>query len=70
MSRSLKLLLVVQLFQAFRGGIISPILALFIRRQGVSVTQLGLLGTAGMMGWLLIFTVTPNQLVLWTRSTQ
>lgn len=53
MSRSLKLLLVVQLFQGFRGGIISPILALFIRRQGVSVTQLGLLGTAGMMGWLI-----------------
>ena len=52
-SRSLKLLLAVQLFQGFRGGIISPILALFIRRQGVSVTQLGLLGTAGMMGWLI-----------------
>jgi len=53
MSRSLKLMLVIQLFQGFRGGIISPILALFIRRQGVSVTQLGLLGTAGMMGWLI-----------------
>ena len=53
MSRSLKLMLIIQLFQGFRGGIISPILALFIRRQGVSVTQLGLLGTAGMMGWLI-----------------
>ena len=53
MSRSLKLMLVIQFFQGFRGGIISPILALFIRRQGVSVTQLGLLGTAGMMGWLI-----------------
>jgi len=46
-------MLVIQFFQGFRGGIISPILALFIRRQGVSVTQLGLLGTAGMMGWLI-----------------
>jgi len=53
MPRSLKMLLVVQLFQGFRGGIISPILSLFIRRQGVSVTQLGLLGTAGMVGWLI-----------------
>jgi len=50
---SLRLLLVVQLAQSFRGGVISPILSLFIRGQGVSVTEIGLLGTAGMLGWLI-----------------
>jgi DHA1 family multidrug resistance protein-like MFS transporter len=52
MRRSLKLLLVVQLTSNFRGGVVSPILALFIRGQGLSVAQIGLLGTASMMGWL------------------
>ncbi len=52
MRRSLKLLLVVQLTINFRGGVVSPILALFIRGQGLSVAQIGLLGTASMMGWL------------------
>ncbi|MFB0557583.1 MAG: MFS transporter [Candidatus Bathyarchaeia archaeon] len=51
-QRSLKLLLVVQLTINFRGGVISPILALFIRRHGLSVAQIGLLGTASMLGWL------------------
>jgi len=46
MRRSLKLLLVVQLTINFRGGVVSPILALFIRGQGLSVAQIGLLGTA------------------------
>ncbi len=46
-------MVVVQLTQNFRGGIISPILALFIRRQGLSVAQIGLLGTTGMLGWLV-----------------
>ena len=50
---SLRLLLVVQLSQNFRGGVISPILSLFIRRQGLTITQIGLLGTAGMLGWLI-----------------
>lgn len=50
---SLRLLLLVQLTQRFRGGIISPILALFIRGQGLTVSQIGLLGTAGMLGWLI-----------------
>jgi MFS family permease len=50
---SLRLLLLVQLTQRFRGGIISPILALFIRGQGLTVSQIGLLGTAGMIGWLI-----------------
>jgi DHA1 family multidrug resistance protein-like MFS transporter len=50
---SLRLLLFVQLTQRFSGGIISPILALFMRGQGLSVSQIGLLGTAGMIGWLI-----------------
>jgi MFS family permease len=45
--------MVVQLAQRFRGGIISPILALFIRGQGLTLSQIGLLGTSGMLGWLI-----------------
>jgi len=52
-QRSLRLLMVVQLAQGFRGGIISPILALFVRGQGLSLSQIGLMGTAGMLGWLI-----------------
>ena len=52
-QRSLGLLMVVQLAQRFRGGIVSPILALFIRGQGLTLSQIGLLGTAGMLGWLI-----------------
>ena len=50
---SLKLLLVVQLTLNFRSGIISPILALFIRGHGLSASQIGILGIAGMLGWFL-----------------
>jgi MFS family permease len=50
---SLILLLVVQLTVNFRSGIISPILALFIRGHGLSVSQIGVLGIAGMLGWFL-----------------
>ena len=50
---SLRLLLVVQLTLNFRSGIISPILALFIRGHGLSVSQIGILGIAGMLGWFL-----------------
>jgi len=50
---SLKLLLVVQFATRLRGGVIAPILALFIRRQGLTVAQIGLLGTAGMLGWFI-----------------
>ena len=52
-QRSLRLLMVVQLAQGFRGGIVSPILALFIRGQGLTLSQIGLMGTAGMLGWLI-----------------
>ncbi len=45
--------MVVQLARRFRGGLVSPILALFIRGQGLTLSQIGLLGTAGMLGWLI-----------------
>ena len=50
---SLPLLMVVQLTTRFRGEIISPILSLFIRDQGLTVTHIGLLGTSSMLGWLI-----------------
>jgi len=53
MERSLLLLMAVQLTTGFRGGIISPILSLFIRRQGMSIGQVGLIGTASILGWLI-----------------
>jgi MFS family permease len=43
----------VQLAEGFRGGIISPILALFIRGQGLTLSHIGIMGTAGMLGWLI-----------------
>ena len=52
-SRLLNLLMVVQMAGSFRMGIISPILALLIRRQGVSIVEIGVLGIAGMLGWLI-----------------
>jgi MFS family permease len=52
-SNALKLLLVVQMTNVIRSGLVSPILALYIRNQGLSVTQIGLIGTAGMLGWLI-----------------
>lgn len=51
--RSLTMLMVVQLTTNFRSGIVSPILALFVREQGLTIGQIGLLGTAGMLGWLI-----------------
>jgi len=55
---SLKLLLVVQLTQNLRNGIIAPILALFIRSQGLTVAQIGLLGTIEMLGWFIFEPLT------------
>jgi len=52
-QRALRLLMVVQLARRFRGGLVSPILALFIRGQGLTLSQIGLLGMAGMLGWLI-----------------
>ena len=53
MKRPLVLLMAVQLTTGFRGGIISPILSLFVRRQGMSIGQVGLIGTASILGWLI-----------------
>jgi MFS family permease len=36
-----------------RGSIVSPILALFIKSHGLSVSEIGYLGIAGMLGWLI-----------------
>jgi len=52
-QRSLFMLMLVQLITNFRGGIISPILSLFVRSQGLSLAQIGLLGTASMLGWFI-----------------
>jgi hypothetical protein len=34
-------------------GIVAPILALLIRRHGISIVEIGVLGIAGMLGWLI-----------------
>ena len=52
-ERSLFCLMMAQLALGFRGGIISPILSLYIRRQGMSISQVGLLGTVSLLGWLI-----------------
>ena len=43
----------VQLTNGIRGAVISPILALFIHEQGFTLTEIGLLGTAGVLGWFI-----------------
>ncbi len=45
--------MVVQMAGSFRMGIVAPILALLIRRHGVSIIEIGVLGVAGMLGWLI-----------------
>lgn len=52
-KRSLFMLMLVQLVTSFRMGIIAPILSLFVRSQGLSLSQIGLLGTASMLGWFI-----------------
>jgi MFS family permease len=52
-GRLLNLLMVVQMAGSFRMGIVSPIFALLIRRHGVSIIEIGVLGIAGMLGWLI-----------------
>ena len=34
-------------------GIIAPIIGLFVRSQGLSMAQIGLIGTASMLGWFI-----------------
>jgi MFS family permease len=43
----------VQMAGSFRMGIVAPILALLIRRHGVSIIEIGVLGVVGMLGWLI-----------------
>jgi len=45
--------MVVQMAGSFRMGIVAPILALLIRRHGVSIIEIGILGVVGMLGWLI-----------------
>ncbi len=52
-GRLLNLLMVVQMAGSFRMGIVAPILALLIRRHGVSIIEIGVLGVAGMLGWFI-----------------
>jgi MFS family permease len=52
-GRLLNLLMVVQMAGSFRMGVVAPILALLIRRHGVSILEIGVLGIAGMLGWLI-----------------
>lgn len=51
--RSLRLLLVVQLTFWLRLGIIEPILALFLRGTGITVTEIGLLVMVQSLGWAI-----------------
>jgi len=52
-QRSLFMLMLVQLSTGFSMGIIAPILGLFVRGQGLSMAQIGLIGTASMLGWFI-----------------
>jgi MFS family permease len=52
-QRSLYMLMLVQLSTGFSMGIIAPILGLFVRSQGLSMVQIGLIGTASMLGWFI-----------------
>ena len=45
--------MVFQMTGSFKMGIVAPILALLIRRQGVSIVEIGVLGVVGMLGWLI-----------------
>lgn len=49
----LRLLMIVQLTSMLRRSILSPILSIFIKGHGLSVSQIGYLGIAGMLGWLI-----------------
>jgi predicted MFS family arabinose efflux permease len=52
-QRSLLMLMLVQLCTGFSMGVIAPILGLYIRNLGLSLTQIGLIGTASMLGWFI-----------------
>jgi len=50
---SLRLLLLVQLVFWLRGGFIAPVLPLFIRNMGVTLTEIGLLMMVDAVGWAI-----------------
>jgi DHA1 family solute carrier family 18 vesicular amine transporter 1/2 len=52
-SRSLMILMALQMVNMFRGGIVSPILSLYARKQGLTIEELGILATAGLLGWFI-----------------
>jgi MFS family permease len=52
-ERSLLLLMVTQLSTVFSSGIIEPILSLYVRSRGLTIMEVGLLGTASMLGWFV-----------------
>lgn len=52
-ERSLLLLMLVQLSTGFSSGIIEPILSLYVRSRGLAIVEVGLLGTASMLGWFI-----------------
>jgi len=52
-ERSLLLLMVTQLSTGFSMGIIEPILSLYVRSRGLTIMEVGLLGTASMLGWFV-----------------
>ncbi|MFH2110238.1 MAG: MFS transporter [Candidatus Bathyarchaeota archaeon] len=52
-ERSLLLLMVTQLSTGFSMGIIEPILSLYVRSRGLTIMEVGLLGTASMLGWFI-----------------
>ncbi len=45
--------MMVQMAGSFKMGVVAPILALLIRRHGVSIIEIGILGVVGMLGWLI-----------------
>jgi MFS family permease len=52
-NKSLLLLMGVQMANMLRGGLVAPIMSLLFRRQGLSIAEVGILATAGMLGWLI-----------------
>ena len=51
--RILNFLMVVQMVVSFPHGIVAPILALLIRQHGISITEIGVIGIWGLLGWFI-----------------
>ena len=64
-QKSLRSLTLVQLSFWVRGGIIDPVLALFLRKTGFSATEIGLLMMVGAVGWAIFeptFGITADRI--------